>query len=86
MVIVRARFAKNILNVHTYPSTYLRSRVCSSSFGVITSNSSHMLMRDSNVTFLFKYVDFHWKIWSVCKIEGTETLFYVLLFRFLHVC
>ena len=27
MVIMRARFAKNILNVHTYPSTYLRSRV-----------------------------------------------------------
>ena len=87
MVIVRARFAKNILNVHTYPSTYLRSRVLrSSSFGKITSNSSHVLMRDSNVTFLFKYVDLLRKIWSVCKIEGTETLFYVLLFRFLHVC
>ena len=86
MVIVRARFSKNILNVHTYQVRICDPGSCSSSFGEITSNSSHVLMRDSNVTFLFKYVDLLRKIWSVCKIEGTETLFYVLLFRFLHVC
>ena len=31
-----------------------------------------MLMRDSNVTFLFKYVDLLRKIWSVCTIEGRD--------------
>ena len=72
MVIVQARFAKNKLNVHTYLSTYLPY---SSSFKGITSNSSHVLIRDSNLTFLLKYVDLLRKIWSVCKIEGTETLF-----------